>query len=147
MSNVSLKSAYHIFPHFLRTISNDDLKEELNALFVDEMKKIPFKNSNIISQSKLYSDLFKSFIKEIESNIEYRIKNKILSLKKTVKRGKEKQFQIIGVVRRLKIEEMARFKYACNFGVQKDTVDYIINHIFKKKITEIQERLDKIQTE
>lgn len=41
---------------------------------------------------------------------------------------------------------MAKFKYATNFGVHKDTVDYIQNHIFKKKLGEIQERLDKIET-
>lgn len=30
---------------------------------------------------------------------------------------------------------MARFKYATNFGVQKDTVDFIQNNIFKKKLS------------
>ena len=42
-------------------------------------------------------------MKEIEDNIEYRIKNKKLSIKKSIKRGKERLFQIIGIVRRLKI--------------------------------------------
>lgn len=26
MNNVSLKSAYNIFPHFLRTVTNDEIK-------------------------------------------------------------------------------------------------------------------------
>lgn len=73
-------------------------------------------------------------MKEIENNIEYRIKQNILSIKKPLKRCKQRLFQILGVVRRLKIQEMARFKYATNFGVHKDTVDYIHNHIFKKKM-------------
>lgn len=30
---------------------------------------------------------------------------------------------------------MAKFKYATNFGVQKDTVDYIVNTVFKQRIT------------
>lgn len=42
---------------------------------------------------------------------------------------------------------MARFKYATNFGVHKDTIDYIHYQLFKKKMSEVQERLDKIETD
>ena len=55
-------------------------------------------------------------------------------------------FQLLGVVRRLKIQEMAKLKYATNFGVHKDTVSYIVNHVLKKKLSEVQERLDKVET-
>lgn len=67
-----------------------------------------------------------------------------MSIKKPVKRCKERLFQIIGVVRRLKIEEMARFKFATNFGINKDTVDFLISKVFKKNVSEIQEKLNKI---
>jgi hypothetical protein len=40
---------------------------------------------------------------------------------------------------------MAKFKYATNFGVQKDTVDFVINKLFKQRITEAQDKLDKIE--
>lgn len=49
-----------------------------------------------------------------------------MSIKKPVRREKERLFQIMGVVRRLKIEEMAKFKFATNFGLQKATVDYVL---------------------
>ena len=42
---------------------------------------------------------------------------------------------------------MARFKYATNFGVLKETVEFILNKIFKLKIEQTQEKLDKISTE
>jgi hypothetical protein len=63
MKNVSLKSAYLVFPHFIRTVTNDDLKEELNLIFVRALKKIPFKFENLLSKCENYSDLFKLLIK------------------------------------------------------------------------------------
>lgn len=42
---------------------------------------------------------------------------------------------------------MAKFKYASNFGVFHDTIDFILNKIFKSKIEDIQKKLDKIETE
>jgi hypothetical protein len=122
MKGVSLKSAYLVFPHFIRTMTNEDLKIEINEIFVRALKKIPSKYDNLINKCENYSDLFKALLKELETNIEGRIRSKNLSIKKPVKRCKERLFQIIGVVRRLKIEEMAKFKFANNFGIQKDTV-------------------------
>ena len=43
MKNISLRSAYMIFPHFVRTVANDDLKDELNDVFVRAVKKVPFR--------------------------------------------------------------------------------------------------------
>lgn len=64
-----------------------------------------------------------------------------------MKRCKERLYQIIGVVRRLKIEEMAKFKFATNFGINKDTIDLLIGKVFKKSLSEVQEKLNKIETE
>lgn len=64
-----------------------------------------------------------------------------MSIKKPVRREKERLFQIMGVVRRLKIEEMAKFKFATNFGLQKATVDYVLEKIFKGQLGEIQSNL------
>lgn len=102
------------------------------------LKKIPSKHDNLLVKCECYSDLFKAFIQELETNIENRIKNKTLSIKKPVKRCKERLFQIMGVVRRLKIEEMAKFKFAPNFGIHKETVEHILNNIFKKRPCEAQ---------
>ena len=42
---------------------------------------------------------------------------------------------------------MAKFKFATNFGIQQDTVDFILGTVLKKKFSEFQERLNKIATE
>jgi hypothetical protein len=39
---------------------------------------------------------------------------------------------------------MAKLKFATNFGLHKDTIEYIHNNIFKKNFDETQNRLDKI---
>jgi hypothetical protein len=49
-----------------------------------------------------------------------------------VKKNKERLYQIVGVVRRIKIHEMAKLKFSTNFGLKKDTVDFIIGKIFKR---------------
>jgi len=42
-------------------------------------------------------------LKEIEKNIENRIVNGVLSIKKSVTKDKARLYQIVGVVRRIKI--------------------------------------------
>lgn len=42
---------------------------------------------------------------------------------------------------------MAKFKFATNFGIQQDTVDFILGTVLKKKFSEFQEKLNKIATE
>ena len=63
MANSSLKSAYLIFPHYLRTIPNEDVKDTLNLIFVQNLKKVPSKQTNILGKCELYSDLFKFVLK------------------------------------------------------------------------------------
>jgi hypothetical protein len=43
MKKVSLRSAYLIFPHFIRTVNNDDLKVELDSAFALSLKRLPAK--------------------------------------------------------------------------------------------------------
>ena len=69
MKNVSLKSAYEIFPHYLRTIINEDIKQELNEVFVRALKKLPSKEQSLLNKCEHYSDLFKLLVHEIEKNI------------------------------------------------------------------------------
>jgi hypothetical protein len=64
-----LKFAYNIFPHFIRTIIHDDIKIALDKEFLIEIKKLPCKNSSLISKAVKYSDFFNKFLKEIEKNI------------------------------------------------------------------------------
>lgn len=73
---VGLKLAYNIFPHFLRTITHDDVKNNLDLEFLRNLKQLPFKNDkSLLKISNKYSDFFSRFLKEIEKNIETRIVN------------------------------------------------------------------------
>lgn len=42
---------------------------------------------------------------------------------------------------------MAKYKFATNFGIHKDTLDFILHNIYKNKITDIQDKLSKIENE
>ena len=53
----------------------------------------------------------------------------------------------MGVLRRLKIEEMGKLKFATNFGVEHDTTELIHEKILKMKEEKIQEKLSQIPNE
>jgi len=96
------------------------------------LKQLPSKNENsLIKTSNKYSDFFSKFLKEVEKNIESRIVNGKISIKKSVTKDKARLYQIVGVVRRIKIHEMAKLKFASNFGTQKDTVNYLVTKVFR----------------
>ena len=65
MKPISLKAAYHIFPHFIRCIQNQELKEALDDEFLIALKKLKSKSDSILIQSKNYSDFFDQFNSEI----------------------------------------------------------------------------------
>lgn len=69
MKKVSLKAAYEIFPHFIRTLPNEDVKEDFDYEYVKTLKSLPFKNKCLLSRCKTYGSLFKELIREIETNI------------------------------------------------------------------------------
>ena len=54
---------------------------------------------------------------------------------------------MMGVLRRLKIHEMAKFKFAINFGVELDTINYLRHKIMTGPFVEISRRLEKVDTE
>ena len=53
----------------------------------------------------------------------------------------------MGVVRRLKIEEMAKLKFATNFGLKQSTIDGLNHNVFGKDLKHMQKGLDKIENE
>lgn len=71
-----LKLAYNVFPHFIRTIIHDDVKDKLDIEFLRYLKQLPSKNDkSLLKISNKYSDFFSRLLKEIEKNIETRIVN------------------------------------------------------------------------
>ena len=54
---------------------------------------------------------------------------------------------MMGVLRRLKVQEMAKFKYLINFGVELDTMDYLRNKILPGPMSEMGRRMSKIGSE
>lgn len=65
MKKVSLKTAYEVFPHYLRTVQNEDAKEELELEYLKTLKKILPKTKCMLSRCQTYGDLFKALLKEI----------------------------------------------------------------------------------
>lgn len=86
MKKASLRCGYEIFPHLIRTFQNENSKRELDAEYVHALKQIKSKSDSLLVSSHLYSDLFFSLQKEIEKNIESRIVEGKLSIKKPIKR-------------------------------------------------------------
>ena len=42
---------------------NEDMKEELNSVFIANLKKVPSKHENLLFKCQNYSDLFKLLLK------------------------------------------------------------------------------------
>ena len=70
MQNVSLRTGYMVFPHVIRTFTNEDLKETLDFEFLKNLKKLPSRHNSLVTRSQHYSDFFEAVIREIEVNIE-----------------------------------------------------------------------------
>ncbi len=74
MKPAGLKLAFNVFPHFLRTITHEDVKHRLDEEFLRALKQLPTKSDNsLLKVSVKYSDFFSKFLKEIQKNIESRI--------------------------------------------------------------------------
>lgn len=52
----------------------------------------------------------------------------------------------MGVVRRLKIPEMAKFNFAVNFGLDSKKLS-LLHDIFKKDVDDIDSQLDKLEND
>lgn len=62
MKKVSLRAGYEIFPHYIRTVQNEDAKDELDYEYTKTLKKIPAKTKCMLTRCKTYGDLFKSIL-------------------------------------------------------------------------------------
>ena len=58
MKKISLKQAYEIFPHFIRTVQNESIKLELDHEYVLSLKELPSKYNSLLSSCEKYGDLF-----------------------------------------------------------------------------------------
>lgn len=88
MKKVSLRAGYEIFPHLIRTFTNEHAKVELDQEYARSLKKLKMKHSCLLSRCQTYGDLFRALVKELEINLEHRIVEGSLSIKKPIVREK-----------------------------------------------------------
>ena len=63
MKKSSLKAAYEIFPHYIRTLNNEHAKAELDQEYSRCLKKLKMKNQCLLSRCQTYGDLFRALFK------------------------------------------------------------------------------------
>jgi len=124
-SQTNLQTAYNVWPQFIRTVQNQETKYELDAVFLKSLKSnLPKKvrrmlkqSNSLINSSNKYSDFLNTLLNIIEDQLEKRIEEGALSIRKKVRMDKERIFQMIEVIRHVKTPEMARMKFGTNFGI------------------------------
>jgi len=91
-----------------------------------------------------YNDFFKRLYTEIENNIVKRIKeDKIAYKERFFTMDTHRILQLIQIIKRLSIADMASFKFAINFGLNPKTKE-IINDMLLHDKAQIQQKLDQI---
>lgn len=81
---LGINTAVRMLPHFIRTIDSKRYHQinDLDKIYLEEVKKLPTKFPNMLYQSKNYSDLMERMQIEIEKNIKVRIEEGNLDLSK-----------------------------------------------------------------
>jgi hypothetical protein len=141
------KSIFKYFPYFIATIQNEETQKELDAVLLTEIRKLPKQKENLLTKSLKYSDLVNNFVKLVEDNIMSRIKNNMIGLKNRKFMDKSRIFQLIEIIRRVKTNEMVKFKFLTNFGVSLKNFDAITKKILFVNLEEIPAILETFPNE
>lgn len=83
----------------------------------------------------------------MEDNIMSRIKNNMIGLKNRKFMDKSRIFQLIEIIRRVKTNEMVKFKFLTNFGVSLKNFDAITKKILFVNLEEIPAILETFPNE
>lgn len=51
-------------------------------------------------------------------------------MKKRIKMERQRIFQLIEILRRVKTNEMSKLKFITNFGLSIEGIDYIVNKVY-----------------
>lgn len=111
----------------------------MDEALLNEIRKLPVQNENILTKSMKYSDLIKNLLSLVEESLINRIKQKIISLKSKKFMDKSRIFQLIEIIRRVKTNEMARFKFLTNFGISLKNYEILTKDLLFKSMKEIPE--------
>lgn len=80
----------------------------------------------------------------IEKNIILRIQSESLNIRKKIKIDKARIFQMIEILRHMRAVDMIKLKFAANFSILPDTLNFIESKIFMQGFDHIQDELSKI---
>lgn len=144
---IDFSQIFKYFPYFIATIQNEETQKELDAVLLTEIRKLPKQKENLLTKSLKYSDLVNNFVKLVEDNIMSRIKNNMIGLKNRKFMDKSRIFQLIEIIRRVKTNEMVKFKFLTNFGVSLKNFDAITKKILFVNLEEIPAILETFPNE
>ena len=68
-------------------------------------------------------------------------------MKKRIKMERSRIYQLIEILRRIKTDEMSKLKFAINFGLSSEGMDYVINKVYFSSLDKLHERINKIPTQ
>ena len=60
---------------------------------------------------------------------------------------KERIFQLLEILRRVKPADMSQLKFITNFGIRWEGIDYIKKKLYFVSIEKVQDKINKIPTE
>ena len=138
---------FRLFQLYLRTIQNEATQTKLDLAYLREVSKLPKKIPNLVNTVETYSEFFKKFREEIEQNISHRIETKRLSMKKRIKMERSRIVQLIEILRRIRTHEMAKLKFAINFGLSSEGMDFVLNKIYFSSLDKLQDKINRIPTQ
>ena len=114
-----------MMPFYIATVQNSATKEELDQELLKSLRKLPRKKESLVYQSENYGGLLSSLRNCLDEALVKLIEKREIQLKNKEKIEKGRVFQLIEIIRRIKTEEMGKFKFLSNFGVQPSNIDLL----------------------
>ena len=134
---------FKYFYQFSRTFSDEKKSEQLYEMLQSSLKKLRFRQKNVLFGLHTYQDFFHKINDEISANIIEKINSKNLNLKKKYQINRERLFQLIGALKALDVIDLFKFKYVNNFLFSVDSKPILQRSLFVFN-TKFQYMLNKI---
>ena len=91
----SKRTAYNVWPQYIRTVQNQATREELDEVYLKSLKTLTKRVPTMANTASRYSDFMSCLLSEIEINMESRIVEGPMNIKKGVRIDRTRIYQII----------------------------------------------------
>ena len=119
------KLVYKYFYYYYKTQKNRKTYEILENLNYEKLNELYYKNPNCITTVNTWKSFFEIIVKQISGNILERISQKKINITKMYKLAGSRLYQLIGIIRKIKLAEAIKFRYIPNFLLNRESVDFI----------------------